>query len=219
MRQEKTTPGLLIVCDGNNGSFKTSSIKKIAEHLTSEGYDVVCTAEPGGTEVGMKIRTLARSPEIKGMAPLTNMLLFAAARAQNVVEIIEPALQKGCVILVDRWSMSSRIFQGLMQGLDPAIVDKIDSLARGGIEPDFTLVFDLDPRIGLRRVQRRGLNDDKFESAEIEMLDRVRQGYLDDAASRLDEYAIIDASADPESVFRSTIREVDAFLARKGYKP
>lgn len=207
--------GIFIALDGGNGAYKSTCLTALEKHLTAKGHDVVCTAEPGGTPIGQKIRVLARSPENAEMSPLAGMLLFAAARAQNVAEVIRPALQKGSVVLCDRWTPSSRSFQHAGQGLSLDLVTRIDAAARDGMEADFTLIFDLDPRVGLQRTGGRQACDDKFELTGGEFLDRVRAEYLLQAQETPERFKVVDASRSYDQVLQSVIDAVDDYLERR----
>jgi len=217
MSQNKSISAL-IALDGSNGGGKSSVIKDLAKHLNSQGYDVVCTAEPGGTPIGEKIRVLARSPENSEMSPLAGMLLFAAARAQNVAQVIKPALERNCICLVDRWQPSSRAFQSAGQGLPLSLVSEIGSIAIDGVEADYNVIFDLDPRIGLERTGSRKACDDKFELTGLEFLDRVRADYLAQAEEDPERFDVIDASRTYEQVLASVIEAVDRFLGLRSLK-
>lgn len=206
--------GLVICIDGSNGGFKSTTLKALAQHLSGQGHEVVCTAEPGGTPIGQKIRVLTRSPENSEMSPLSNMLLFAAARAQNVEQVIRPAIDRGCICLIDRFSSSSRAFQHAGQGMPLSLVSQIDAIARDGVEADYTLIFDLDPQLGLARNGGGKAADDKFELTGSAFLDRVRADYLVQAAEAPERFEVIDASRPYEQVLKSAIEAVDRYLER-----
>ncbi|MBD8682138.1 MULTISPECIES: dTMP kinase [Pseudomonas] len=205
--------GLILVLDGANGGGKSGAIVDIARHLRAKGHEVVCTAEPGGTPIGNKIRVLARDPESTEMSNLTGMLLFAAARAQNVAEVIRPALERQCIVLVDRFSASSRSFQYAGQGMPLELVTLIDSIARDGVDADYTLIFDLDPLIGLQRTGARSTCDDKFELTGLEFLNRVRNEYLVQAQETPDRFEVIDASKTYDQVLEEAISAIDGYIA------
>lgn len=213
------TIGLTVVFDGNNGAGKSGCLSEVAKHLQAQGYEVITSAEPGGTRIGKSIRTLVRGVENTEMSDIAGMMLFAAARAQNVHEIIKPALRRGCLVLLDRFTASSIAFQSAGQGIPLDVVANIDAIARNGLEPDYTLIFDLDPRTGLARTGQRAVCDDKFELAGTEFLDRVRHDYLRQAAADQDRFEVIDASQSIAEVLASAIAAVDGFLERQGFKP
>lgn len=204
--------GKMIVCDGGNGAGKSTVMAAIERHLREAGRAVVLTREPGGTPIGERIREILLSPSAGEMCDLTELLLFAAARAQHLQEKILPALRAGMIVLSDRFDSATVSFQHHARGLPLDIVARANALAVGDFRPDLTLVLDLDPVLGLARVGQRGLELDRIESEKIDFLRRARDGYLAQAAEHPALFRVIDASRPLPVVIDAAIREVDAAL-------
>ncbi len=168
-----------IVFEGVDGSGKTTQISRLAEDLRDQGYKIVFTREPGGTRIGEKIRGILLDPENLELDERAESLLYAAARAQHVREVIEPALKSGNTVLCDRFCASTLAYQGYGRGIDLDFLRRVNRLATGGLEPDLTLLFDMDPGEGLRRVQDFRRGTDRLEQEGAEFYRRVRKGYLE----------------------------------------
>ena len=170
--------GKFITFEGGEGCGKTTHIRRVVARLQASGRPVLELREPGGTPVGEQIRqVLQYSKQSVRMLSETELLLFCASRAQLVREVIQPARAAGQIVIADRFSDSTTVYQGAGRQLDPAVVQFINNFAIGGCRPDLTLVIDLDPRIGLERARGRELFD-RMENQSLEFYDRVRQGYL-----------------------------------------
>jgi dTMP kinase len=186
--------GTFITFEGGEGSGKSTHIERLVTRLRQEGYHVLITREPGGTEVGEQIRHILQySQQSVAMVPETELLLFCASRAQLVRQIIEPTRNDGRVVICDRFFDSTTVYQGVGRKIDPAAVAAINNFAVGASLPDLTLVIDLDPRIGLERARGRELFD-RMENQSLEFYDRVRQGYLDLAKREPHRVKVIDGS-------------------------
>lgn len=160
---------------------------------------MVCR-EPGGTDIGEQIRhVLQYSKQSVAMMPETELLLFAASRAQLVREIIRPAREAGTIVMCDRFADSTTVYQGVGRRLDPAVVATINQLAVGDCRPDLTLVIDLDPRIGLERARGRELFD-RMENQTLDFYDRVRRGYLDLAQCEPQRVKVVDGAGNLPAV-------------------
>lgn len=168
--------GVLITFEGVEGSGKTTQLLELARWLRREGYRVERTSEPDGTALGLGVRRLFARHDVP-FQPLTEMLLFLAARHQHVVEKIQPWLRAGRVVLCDRYTDATLAYQGYGRGLEVAMIRELNLAVTGGILPDLTLLFDLDPAAGLRRIGRRRL--DHFERQAAAFHRRVRRGYLE----------------------------------------
>jgi dTMP kinase len=173
---------------------------------------VVSTSEPDGTALGTAIRTLF---EADGPAPtaLTQTFLFMAARQQHVAQVIGPALARGAVVISDRYTDATLAYQGYGQGLDLQTIGELNALATGGLMPDLTVLLDLDPVAGMRRIAGRPL--DAFERMDLDFHRRVREGYLEIARSDKRRVLVFDAAGDPDRLHAEIGRGVDEVLGRR----
>ena len=206
--------GKMIVCDGGNGAGKSTVLAAIERHLREQGRAFLLTREPGGTAIGEKIREILLSRDTPEMDGTTELLLFAAARAQHVREKIRPALDAGTVVICDRFDSATVSFQHYARGLPLELVNQVNTIATEGLKADLTIVLDLDPAAGLKRVGSRGSELDRFELQQLEFLNRARDGYLRQASEQPDAFAVIDASRSLPEVVEAAIAEVDRVLAR-----
>jgi dTMP kinase len=202
MKKNDDTRGYLITFEGSEGSGKTTQIDRIANRLETHNHDVLVTREPGGTEIGEKIRTILMHEECgKAMKPETELLLFAASRAQLVREVIEPALEKGQIVLCDRFLDSTTVYQGVGRRIASEPVAMINQFAVGNLMPDLTIVLDLPAEIGLERARRRAKEmPDRMQEENIEFYRKVREGYLVLAKALPQRFLVINASQSIEKV-------------------
>jgi dTMP kinase len=198
--------GVLITFEGVEGSGKTTQMRRLERWLQSEGYRVECTREPDGTALGAGVRRIFE----RGPAPLTEVFLFLAARHQHVTEKIRPWLKAGRVVLSDRYVDATVAYQGYGHGLDPALIRELNVLATGGVPPDLTLLFDLDPRLGFRRIG--GRRRDHFERQALAFHRRVRHGYLEILRGEPKRVRRIDAARDPEAIAAEVQAVVGEYL-------
>jgi dTMP kinase len=170
--------GKFIVFEGVEGAGKTTQIHQTGEWLQSRYSDksIIITREPGGTELGKKIRQLLLEDLDSEIGDRTELLLYAADRAQHVESVIKPQLEQGNLVLCDRFTDSTIAYQGYGRGFDRSEIDQINQLATGGLQSDLTIWLDLDVEIGLGRVSLRG-KPDRMEQANLDFHERVRQGY------------------------------------------
>lgn len=168
--------GVLITFEGVEGSGKTTQLTRLGRRLERNGFRVERTAEPDGTALGVAIRRLFERPGSRP-TPLAELFLFLAARQQHVSERIRPWLAQGRVVLCDRYVDATTAYQGYGRGLDVELIRELNVRATGGILPDLTLVFDLEPAVGLRRIGKRRL--DRFEREALAFHRRVRRGYIE----------------------------------------
>ncbi|MFZ5496597.1 MAG: dTMP kinase [Verrucomicrobiota bacterium] len=203
MPPKKSTPaGRLISFEGSEGSGKSTQIIRLAERLQKAGREVVATREPGGTEIGEQIRNIivhnSRGDE---MCPETELLLFTAARAQVVREVIAPALERGAVVLSDRFLDSSTVYQGIARNLAPGPVSAINRFAVGNVMPDLTIVIDVPTEISLQRVRQRASDlPDRMERENISFYKKVREGYLLLAKEWPDRVVVFDGTLAPAAL-------------------
>jgi dTMP kinase len=185
--------GKFIVFEGVEGAGKTTQLQQTAEWLQTcySDQDIIITREPGGTELGQKIRQLLLDPDSE-VGKRTELLLYGADRAQHVESVIKPHLDRGDIVLCDRFTDSTIAYQGYGRGFDRSEIDQINQLATGGLQSDLTIWLDLDVEIGLGRVSLRG-KPDRMEQANLDFHKRVRQGYQELANTYPNRIVRIDA--------------------------
>jgi dTMP kinase len=199
---------MFVTLEGPEGSGKTSQIGPLAEFLRQQGFDVLTTREPGGTSIGDQIRAVLHNLENTAMRPRTETLLFQAARAQLVEQVIRPHLLHGGIVISDRYADSTLAYQGYGHGLPLDQVQTIIDFATGELKPDLTLLLDLDIVLGLQR-RSRGGEWNRLDAYAVEFHRRVRQGYHDLARAEPQRWVIVDAAQPPEQV-QVDIRKVIA---------
>ena len=197
--------GFFISFEGPEGSGKSTHAARLAERLRREGREVVQTREPGGTPTGEAIRHLLQHDAASaGLAPTTELLLFAASRAQLVADVIRPALARGACVVCDRFADSTTAYQGYGRGLDRAQILKLNALAVGDTMPDITILLDVDVPEALRRLRERNVkqrrSDDRFEREAAAFHERVRRGYLNLARRWPQRFRVVDSSGTIETV-------------------
>jgi len=190
--------GLFITFEGGEGSGKSTQIKLLARRLESGSLTVRTLREPGGTAIGEAIRRILLDPDSAGLDPRAELLLYEAARAQLVAEVIEPALAGGEIVLCDRFFDSSTAYQGHARGLDLDEIGALNAAATGGLSPDRTLVLDIDVARGIERATCEGA--DRLECEDTAFHERVRAGYLAIAAEQPGRVRVVDASGTPDEV-------------------
>ncbi len=185
--------GLFVTLEGPEGAGKSTNREYLAERLRARGVDVVLTREPGGTPLAERIRELLLTPADEPMAVDTELLLVFAARAQHLAQVIRPALERGAVVLCDRFTDATYAYQGGGRGLSIERIAQLEIFVQGELRPDLTLIFDLPVEIGLARAAARGRLD-RFEQEGIRFFESVRRAYLDRAKAAPSRYRIIDAA-------------------------
>lgn len=201
-----------IVLEGVNGAGKTTLQSRLAKYLRDRGENVICTREPGGTELGKGVRSLVLGSGRGNVVDRAELFLFAADRAQHVEEVIRPAIKSGKIVISDRYFYSTLAFQGHGRGINPDLIWNINKIAVDGLLPDLVLVLDLDPRTGLERNKKdAGSKDgpDSFEEEELSFHTRIRNGFLEVAKSRQESFIIIDANGSADSVWTSVKKICD----------
>ena len=198
--------GYFITFEGVEGCGKTTQIKLLSELLTTRGIITVLTREPGGCPIADKIRAILLDAENRAMAPLAELMLYAAARAQHVTEVISPALEAGKIVLCDRFCDATVAYQSFGRGIDRNVIDTLNIQACQGASPDLTVLVDCDPSVGLERARRRieatsGPREERFELEELAFHHRVRDGYRQLAADQPERFLIIDGSDSIENIF------------------
>ncbi|MEN6641550.1 MAG: dTMP kinase [Armatimonadia bacterium] len=196
-----------IVFDGVEGCGKSTQARLLAEALERAGERVVLTLEPGGTPVGQAIRQCLLNPAFPEMHELTEAFLFCADRAQHVLEVVEPALERGQIVVSDRYASSTMVYQGYAGGLGPDAVETLNGLATGGLKPDLLIVLDLDPLEGMRR--KRGDVADRIEQKSEEYHQRVREGFVTYAEALGERAVVLEADRPAEVVAAEVLRLVE----------
>jgi dTMP kinase len=192
-------PGLLIAFEGGEGSGKTTQARLTAIWLRGLGYDVETTFEPGATKIGMRLRALLLDTKHAGMSPWTEVLMYAADRAEHVASVIKPALDRGAIVITDRYVDSSLAYQGAGRDLPVEEIARINSEATGGRTPDLTVLLDMDPIAGLNRRTRSA---DRLEAEPAEFHQRVRAGFLALARAEPARYLVLDADRPQDEITR-----------------
>lgn len=208
-REVPSVRGVLITFEGVEGSGKTTQMTRLERWLKQRRYRVERTAEPDGTVLGLAIRRLFERPGVH-LAPLGEVFLFMAARQQHVAEKIRPWLRAGRVVLCDRFTDATVAYQGYGRGVDPDVIRELNVRATGGVLPDLTLVFDVDPREGLRRIGARRL--DRFERETLAFHRRVRRGYLEIHRAEPKRVRLVRAARPPAEVSADVEAVVGEFL-------
>ncbi|NMA83598.1 MAG: dTMP kinase [Epulopiscium sp.] len=169
--------GWFITMDGPDGSGKSTQIQLLQQALQNQGYEVIVTREPGGTAIGEQIRSIILDVNNIEMHGMTEAILYAAARAQHVKELIEPALREGKVVLCDRFLDASIAYQGVARGLGVDTIEGINAYATGGLEPDITFFIDINPMVGLQRKKDQE-ELDRLEKETLDFHQKVYEGYI-----------------------------------------
>ena len=204
MPLKKTPTGKLISFEGSDGSGKSTQITRLAEHLVGLGREVVTVREPGGTEIGEQIRNIiVHNSKGDEMCAETELLLFTAARAQLVREVIAPALLKGACVLSDRFVDSSTVYQGIGRNLALDPVNQINRFAVGNVMPDLTIVLDVPTKVSLQRIRQRATDlPDRMERENIDFYEKIRAGYLVLAKGMPNRFVVIDGTLKPDQIAR-----------------
>jgi len=188
-----------ITFEGIEGCGKTTQLGLLARNLTERGYDVVMTREPGGCPIADQVREILLDAGNRAMAPLTELLLYAAARSQHVAEIVAPSLASGHIVLCDRFTDATLAYQGFGRGLDHAVIGDLNRLATGSINPDLTVLVDCPVEVGLKRAMDRinnsaGAREERFELESLQFHRKVREGYLKLAQMEPERFIVINGA-------------------------
>lgn len=228
----KRRQGIFITLEGTDGTGKSTQFRALVRHLRRLGHRVVATREPGGTRIGERIRSIllgvskalgrasgAGSIHSGSPAPLAELALMYAARAQHLAEVVRPALERGEIVVSDRYNDASIAYQGYGRRLGPGLVKALDRIVCGRTQPDLTLIFDLEPRVALGRARgrevRRGSRRGRFEAEDLEFHERVRRGYLAIARAEPRRVRVIRADRPAAEVAREVEELVDGFLRHR----
>jgi dTMP kinase len=209
--------GLFVTFEGGEGAGKSTQIRMLADQLRAAGHEVLVTREPGGSPGAEAIRHVVLSGAAEPFGPEMEAVLFAAARADHIDRTIRPALERGAIVLCDRFVDSSRVYQGATGGLDRTFMDALERATVEDVMPDLTLILDIDPEEGLRRAKaRRGSAEaDRFEKEELSLHRRRRKAFLEIAKAEPKRCKVIDASRPAAKIAAEIANAVESAIERK----
>ncbi|MCJ7595865.1 MAG: dTMP kinase [Desulfobacterales bacterium] len=208
---------MFITFEGIEGCGKTTQMRRLKDGLRAYGVPFVSTLEPGGTEIGKKVRQILLDSRNRNLTPLAELLLYSADRAQHVEEVIRPALDQDKWLICDRYFDATVAYQGLARGQDLGLIQFLNGKVTGGISPDITFLLDCPVEIGLSRALKRNeeqksKGQDRFEREKIAFHQKVRKAYLDLAKEYPKRFAVIDATMDVEDVEKEIFKHIKPFL-------
>lgn len=206
--QNLSGPGRLITLEGIDGTGKTTQINSLASAIRKQGINVLKLREPGGTVIGEAIRQILLDNRHTGMCNESEMLLFAAARAQLVREVIRPALAAGTWVICDRFLDSTLAYQGYGRGVDLEVIERINNLAVGNCRPDRTVLLDLSPEAALERLGKRPEKTDRLDIEGRMFMERVREGYLAIAADEPQRFIVVDAGQPAKALAQEVFSKI-----------
>ena len=210
--------GLFITFEGGEGSGKTTQIQKLKEwfELNIESVNLCLTREPGGTIEAESIRALLLNGAASKWQPATEAMMMSASRHEHVINVIKPALERGDIVICDRFTDSTHVYQGYVGGVDNALLEGLDQLSCQDLVPDLTLFLDMDSCAGLARTIRRGSAESRFESKGAAFHQKVRHGFCERAEKYPDRIVKIDAAKSADAVTMDVVTEIRALLVAKG---
>jgi dTMP kinase len=215
--QEDKVKGIFITFEGPDGAGKTTQLKRLAAVLEQTGRDIVITREPGGTPIGDQIRSIILSPDNKEMVDQTEVLLYAASRAQHVHELILPSLEAGKIVLCDRFIDASVAYQAYGLGIDPAVVEEINRFASSGLQPARTYLLDIPAEVGYERLRSRagaqpqaGL--DRIEQKALDYHRKVREAFLKIAREHQQRVCLVDANRTEDEIAEDILKDCQRLL-------
>jgi dTMP kinase len=208
---------LFITFEGIEGCGKTTQVKRFVKRLKGLGISQVTTLEPGGTRIGKGIRKILLDSRNKNLSPLTELILYAADRAQHVEEVIKPALDEGKWVICDRYFDATVVYQGIARGQDMKLIQVLNEQVTKGIQPDVTFLLDCPVDMGLHRALERNeaqsqKGQDRFERETIDFHRAVRDGYLDLARKNQDRFVIVDATLPKDEVEKKIFQHIEPYL-------
>jgi dTMP kinase len=204
---------MFITLEGPDGSGKSTQMAPLAEFLRRQGYTVLTTREPGGTSIGDQVRNILMNLQNTSMNPRTEILLFCSARAQIVEEVIRPHLERGEIVISDRYADSTLAYQGYGHGFDRDMLRQLLNFVTGGLWPDLTLLLDIDAETGLQRRHKGGGEWNRLDAYQLAFHQKVRNGYLELVQREPQRWKIIDASLQEDEIQAEIRKIVTARLA------
>ncbi len=207
--------GFFITMEGTDGAGKTTQINMLRDYLLDKGYNVVCTREPGGTPISEKIREIILDKNNGEMCDITEALLYAAARAQHIKEVILPTLNEGGVVISDRFLDSNLVYQGFARGMGERLIKNINRYAVGELEPDITFFLKLKPEDGIVR-KKKQTELDRMESESFNFHQRVYDGYVNLSRRNKSRIKVIDALKSVEEIHNSIVQGIEKLMAERG---
>ncbi len=210
---------MFITLEGIEGCGKTTQVKRLAKKLKGLGISLITTLEPGGTRIGKHIRKILLDSRNKNLSPLTELILYAADRAQHVAELIRPALDQGKWVICDRFFDATVVYQGFARGQDMNLIQTLNAQVTQGIQPDITFLLDCPVDMGLSRALARNerqsqKGQDRFEREALDFHRAVRQGYLDLAGKNQDRFVVVDAVLPKGEVEKKIFQHIEPHLKR-----
>jgi dTMP kinase len=205
-------PGFFITFEGGEGCGKSTQARLLHQKLEQHNIPSLLTQEPGGTPLGNKIRSVLKVKRDFTISPLSELFLFAACRSQLIHDVIDPALHAGQVVVCDRFSDSTVVYQGFARGLDLSLIDSVNTAATGGLKPDVTILLDILPEQGLQR--KRKIQEDRFDSEEISFHRRIREGYLNLASKEPGRWLVLQAGLPVNKLSQLTWERIQPLIAR-----
>jgi dTMP kinase len=212
------TMSLFITLEGIEGSGKTTLAGLLREALLNDFSEIVITREPGGSELGKKIRALLLEQSDTKISPFAELLLFSADRAQHLDELIRPALERNACVICDRFTHSTLAYQGYARGLDLKMLESVNQLVTAGQKPDLTLLLDLDPQVGLQRVTERHQKQgewNRFDEEKLQFHQKVRNGFLE-LAKNDNIIKVLDATKTPDQLMTAALAAIRTVVKDSG---
>lgn len=206
--------GLFITMEGPDGAGKTTQIEKLKDYLSCKGYDIILCREPGGTKISEAIREVILNKEFKEMGYMTELLLYASARAQLVEQVIRPALDEDKIVICDRFVDSSAVYQGIARGLGTELVYEVNQYAIGDTFPDITILLELQGKEGIYRKKNQG-SLDRMESEAAAFHEKVAQGYHTLADECPDRIRRIDGTQSIDTIHKQIVQMIEDILRTK----